>query len=109
MITIAQIANKAAQLTMEEKIRWEPNGPNNSFKVQLGDLKVTITKPDHALHPTFAVYNAEGQLANSYTASDFMGNLAHTLADLHRIARDQAVSGKDTMVEVMARLNALEQ
>lgn len=103
--TITDIAHTLAAMTIQQKADWEPNGPKDSFKIQLGDLQVTLSKAAHTPHPTISVLNAKGQTVDSYTASDFMGTIARTLADMHRMAGEQVFSTKQTLNDAMARLS----
>ena len=104
MATIFDIANRLADLTTSEKLTWEMDGNENSFATKLEDLTVTISKNPHTPHPTLAVKNRQGHTVETYTAHDFVGTIGGTISDIFRRAKDQTLSGKQTMSDLLTKL-----
>lgn len=102
--TITDIANQLAVMTQEGKVNWEPDGVQDSFRVKMGDVQIVLSKMPHTIHPTISVMNDKGQVVDSYTASDFLGRMAHTLSSMHRMAAKQAYSTEQTLEDAMTRL-----
>ena len=102
--TINDIANQLAVMTHQGKANWEPNGPEYSFKLRMDDVQVILTKAPHTLHPTISVLNDKGQVVDSYTASDFLGTMGRTLADMHRMVSKQVYSTEQTLDDAMNSL-----
>ena len=102
--TITDIANEIAVMTQQGRANWEPNGVQDSFRLNMGDVMIILSKGKHTPHPTISVMNDKGQVVDSYTASDFMGTLAQNLASLHRMASKQVYSTEQTLENTMTRL-----